>query len=50
VVFVIQQNKNIKKNNLTEVIVIVHCADEKELDVIRVLWEQYALGIGKLYR
>ena len=45
-----KQNKNIKKDNLTEVIVVINCEDIKENDVIKILWEQYALGVGRLYR
>jgi hypothetical protein len=39
-----------KKDNLSEVIVIINCEDNKEDDVVKILWEQYALGVGKFYK
>jgi pilus assembly protein TadC len=43
-------NKSKRKDNLTEVIVMIHCDETKEKEITDIFWEQGAFGVAKLIR
>lgn len=42
------RKKSHKKDNLTEVMVMVYCDEAKEKEITDIFWEQGAFGIGKV--
>lgn len=42
------QNKTKRRDNRSEVIVLIKCETSQENDVKKVLWEQYALGVSSI--